>query len=88
MNIIRLENSVSRVFLTYISCIANDEIMLRQLRHNIFYDFIGRVYIKKKGIMIDYYNNTNLIGVYLVKVIECDIFFCRPKLRKNEYCFG
>ena len=87
MNIIRLENSVSRVFLTYIGCIANDEIMLRKLRHNLFYDFIGCVYIKK-GVMIDYYYNTNAMGVYLVKVIECDIFFCRPKLRKNEYCFG
>ena len=47
MNIIKLENSISKVFLTYIGCIENDEIMSRQLRHNLFYDFIDCVYIKK-----------------------------------------
>ena len=47
MNIVKLQNSVSRVFQTCIGCIAYDEIMLWQLRHNLFYDFVDCVYTKK-----------------------------------------
>ena len=59
--------------------------MLRQLRHNLFYDFIDCVYIKR--LMIDYYNNTNAIGAYLVKVIDCVTFVVNLRYERMNIAF-
>lgn len=68
MNTITLENTISKVIITYIGCLENDEIMLRQLRAGSLLLFHS-AYIKRSS--YDYYNN---IDIFLVKVVMCVSF--------------